>query len=133
MKKNGFTLIELMIVVAILGVLSAIAIPTYREYVSISYGAAAMKNISSQVINLQMCVLDAANCESINQLVASSSMYDSLPNPILANQAAELTFKNIACSVTVQIDTNGGVSYNADTVDTSKASKLQCQKGAKVN
>lgn len=133
MKKNGFTLIELMIVVAILGVLSAIAIPAYREYVSISYGAAAMKNISSQVINLQMCVLDAAKCESINQLVASSSMYNSSPTPILANQAAELTFQNIACSVTVQLDANGGVSYIVDTVDTSKASKLQCQRGAKVN
>lgn len=41
-RRGGFTLIELMIVVAVIAVIAAIALPSYRQYVQRGDRAAAM-------------------------------------------------------------------------------------------
>ncbi|RLB09530.1 MAG: pilus assembly protein [Deltaproteobacteria bacterium] len=46
-NKKGFTLIELMIVIAIIGILAAIAIPQFAKYRTRAYNSAALSDLKN--------------------------------------------------------------------------------------
>ena len=64
--QKGFTLIELMIVVAIIGILAAIAIPQYQNYIAKSQVSRVMGETASVKTAIETCVNDgkqAADCD----------------------------------------------------------------------
>ena len=57
-RTKGFTLIEVMIVVAIIGILSAIAIPAYTDYVTRAKIPEATSFLASQRVKMEQYFLD---------------------------------------------------------------------------
>ena len=88
-QHQGFSLIELMIVVAIVGILGAIAIPSYSRYVVKSNRAAAEGFITSVASKQQQYMLDArAYAPNMATLGYTSS---NIPSEVSNNYNVSIT------------------------------------------
>ena len=62
--QKGFTLIELMIVVAIIGILAAIAIPQYQNYIAKSQVSRVMGEVGAMRTATETCLNDGKDADA---------------------------------------------------------------------
>lgn len=92
-KQHGFTLIELMIVIAIIGLLSTFAIPAYQDYLKKGEATSAMATLRALIAPAEVLYLENGNLSGEDTLSKLGSSSDANPlGTISISDGNTLTF-----------------------------------------
>ncbi|MDO8773433.1 MAG: type IV pilin protein [Burkholderiaceae bacterium] len=128
MKRNGFTLIELMIVLAVIGILAAVAMPSYTSYLARGKIIDAVAALADYRVKMEQYFQDNRNYGTASAscpVVVADSKYFTY-TCLVGSATPTVTYTATATSIAGALGrATGDYTYTVDQANAKSTTKFK--------